>query len=211
MLTGQTPYVGRNCQTYGSFTSNLEFRLLKPIEVSQSQGPLATAQPPGVEEPKPEPRDAGEVKQPGAPAGQASVTNETPKDPSRSVAEPKPLITPTTKSAVTNETMIAAKNSSRSIAEPEPPGTPIAQPSATTPPQASDLEIYVLGATLVVMIGSIIGFAAGMFSESLGGKRRDDFFGAVATRHKVQNSPLPFTVVIRCKAEMSRTSPNDRV
>lgn len=165
VLTGQTPYVGRNCQTYGSFTSNLEFRLLKPIEVSQSQGPLATAQPPGVEEPKPEPRDAGEVKQPGAPAGQASVTNETPKDPLRGIAEPKPLITTTAKSAVTNETMIAAKDSSRSIAEPEPPGTPIAQPSATTPSQASDLEIYVLGATLVVMIGSIIGFAAGMFSE----------------------------------------------
>ena len=83
----------------------------------------------------------------------------------RSVAKPKPLITPTEKSAVTNETMIAAKDLSRSIAEPEPPGTPIAQPSATTPSQASDLEIYVLGATLVVMIGSIIGFAAGMFSE----------------------------------------------
>ena len=54
VLTGQTPYVGRNCQTYGSFTSNLEFRLLKPIEASQSQGPLATAQSPGAEEPQPD-------------------------------------------------------------------------------------------------------------------------------------------------------------
>jgi hypothetical protein len=26
VLTGQAPRVGRNCQTYGSYTSNLEFR-----------------------------------------------------------------------------------------------------------------------------------------------------------------------------------------
>jgi hypothetical protein len=30
VLTGQAPGVGRNCQTYGSYTSNLEFRRSKP-------------------------------------------------------------------------------------------------------------------------------------------------------------------------------------
>ena len=173
VLTGQTPYVGRNCQTYGSFTSNLEFRLLKPIEASQSQGPLATAQSPGVEEPQPEPRDTAEIKQPDAPAGQASRTSGTPKDPSRSNAEPKPPITATAKSPVTNEPMLAAKDLSGLIAEPEPPSTPIKHPSVTneSPSEADNLEIYVLAAMLVVMIGSIIGFAVGMFSEKFWRKK----------------------------------------
>ncbi len=36
VLTGQAPRVGRHCKTYASYTSNLEFRLLKSIEASQS-------------------------------------------------------------------------------------------------------------------------------------------------------------------------------
>jgi hypothetical protein len=43
MLTGQAPQAGRNCRTYGSFTSNLEFRRLKPTEAAQSQEPLVEA------------------------------------------------------------------------------------------------------------------------------------------------------------------------
>jgi len=37
LLTGQAPRVGRGCRTYGYYASNLEFRLLKPSEVAQSQ------------------------------------------------------------------------------------------------------------------------------------------------------------------------------
>jgi hypothetical protein len=37
VLTGQAPRVKRNCQTYTSYTSTLEFRLLKPVAASQSQ------------------------------------------------------------------------------------------------------------------------------------------------------------------------------
>jgi hypothetical protein len=35
VLTGQTPRVGRNCQTLGEYTSTLEFKLLKTSEVAQ--------------------------------------------------------------------------------------------------------------------------------------------------------------------------------
>ena len=48
VLTGQVPRVGQNCQTYGSYTSNLEFRRSKPNEGVQSQEPLVAAQPPAV-------------------------------------------------------------------------------------------------------------------------------------------------------------------
>jgi len=113
------------------------------------------------------------MKQPGAPAGQASGTSETPKDPSRSNAEPKPPITATAKSPVTNEPMLAAKDLSGLIAEPEPPSTPIKHPAVTneSPSEADNLEIYVWAAMLVVMIGSIIGFAVGMFSEKFWRKK----------------------------------------
>jgi hypothetical protein len=39
ILTGEAPRVGRNCRTYASYTSNLEFRQLKPDEAAQSQEP----------------------------------------------------------------------------------------------------------------------------------------------------------------------------
>jgi hypothetical protein len=43
MLTGQAPRVGRNCRSYGSYTSTLEFRRAKPDEaVNHSQEALAT-------------------------------------------------------------------------------------------------------------------------------------------------------------------------
>ncbi len=87
VLTGQAPRVGRNCQAYGYYTSTLEFRLLKTTEVAQPQQPPATAQMPGVEEPKPEvpSTDVGEPKLPGAPSAQPLETAQTP-----SVDEPKP-------------------------------------------------------------------------------------------------------------------------
>ena len=52
MLTGQVPQVGRNCRTYGSYTSNLEFRRLKPTNVAQSQEAQEVMQALGVEQSK---------------------------------------------------------------------------------------------------------------------------------------------------------------
>jgi hypothetical protein len=43
ILTGQAPQAGRNCRTHESYTSNLEFRRLKPTEAAQSQEPLVEA------------------------------------------------------------------------------------------------------------------------------------------------------------------------
>jgi hypothetical protein len=54
MLTGQVPQVGRNCRTYGFYTSNLEFRRLKPTDVAQSQESPEATQALGVEQSKSE-------------------------------------------------------------------------------------------------------------------------------------------------------------
>jgi hypothetical protein len=82
LLAGQAPRIGRGCRTYGYYTSNLEFRLLKPSEVAQSQQSPATAQTLIVEEPKPEvpSRDAGESTLPSTPTAQPSVTPLGAKD-----------------------------------------------------------------------------------------------------------------------------------
>ena len=104
VLTGQARRVGRNCHTYGSYTSNLEFRRLKQNEVAQSQAPLTPAQAPSESKP--------EVP-PNKPIAQPSVTNENPlaaKDSSSSVAEPKGPSTSTAQSPVTNETPSKAKD-----------------------------------------------------------------------------------------------------
>ena len=77
VLTGQAPRVDRNCRTYGSYTSNLEFRRLKPNEAVQSQEPLAAAQPPATGVLKPEVPSRNGDELPTTPAAQASVKNET--------------------------------------------------------------------------------------------------------------------------------------
>jgi hypothetical protein len=43
MLTGQAPRLGRNCRAYDSYTSNLEFRRLKPNEGAKSPGQFTAA------------------------------------------------------------------------------------------------------------------------------------------------------------------------
>jgi hypothetical protein len=106
MLTGQAPRVGRNCSPYGSYTSNLEFRRLKPKEAAQSQEPSSAAQSPaiGISKPEAPSRNGGEL--PGAPTAQPSVKIETPvaaTDSSAGVADPK-LATPIDQAPVTNET-----------------------------------------------------------------------------------------------------------
>jgi hypothetical protein len=78
VLTGEAPRIGRSCRTYGYFTSNLEFRLLKPSEVAQSQQPSVTTQTLRVEDSKPQ---VDEPRLLSTPAAQSSVTNETPSAP----------------------------------------------------------------------------------------------------------------------------------
>jgi len=105
VLTGQAPRVGQNCRTYGSYTSNLEFRRLKPNEASQSQEPLAAVQAAGVSKPD-APLSGDEL--PSAPTAQPSVKNEKPvaaKDSSAGVADAKVTSTPTTQASVTKETL----------------------------------------------------------------------------------------------------------
>jgi len=105
MLTGQAPRVGRNCQTYGSYTSNLEFRRSKPNEAAQSEEPSAAAQSPPVGVAKLPSRDGDEL--PSAAAAQPSVKNETPvagKDSSAGVTDPKATSVPTGQPSITSET-----------------------------------------------------------------------------------------------------------
>jgi hypothetical protein len=103
VLTGQAPRVGRNCQTYGSYTSNLEFRRSKPNEATQSEEPSAAAQPVGVAKPEVPSTNGDEL--PGATAAQPSVKNETPvegKDLSAPVTDPKATSMP--KPSITSKT-----------------------------------------------------------------------------------------------------------
>jgi hypothetical protein len=78
VLTGQAPRVGRNCQSYGEYTSTLEFKLLKTSEVTQPSP--AMAQTPNVEEPTREqsPSDAAEPNLPNGSSAQPARTRQTP-------------------------------------------------------------------------------------------------------------------------------------
>jgi hypothetical protein len=93
ILTGQAPQAGRNCRIHGSYTSNLEFRRLKPTEAAQSQEPLVEAtQTLGAEQSRSE-----------APSGE---TESSPSD----VTEPKiSPSTPIVRLPVTNGAPSAAK------------------------------------------------------------------------------------------------------
>ena len=82
VLTGQAPHVGRNCRTHGYFTSNLEFRLLKPSDVAQSPQPSVTTQKLRDEsKPQVPSSDVDEPRLLSTPAAQSSVANETPSAP----------------------------------------------------------------------------------------------------------------------------------
>jgi hypothetical protein len=148
VLTGQAPQVGRNCQTYASYTTNLEFRLLRPVAVHQSEEAPAMAQTPSVEESKPElsSTDGGGLNLPSSPTAQPSVANGThlaAKDPSTSVVERNPPSTTTPQSSVTNESPFAGQ----------------------------DLDTYLWAAVLIMMIGLLLGFSIGTFSEVFRRKR----------------------------------------
>jgi hypothetical protein len=89
ILSGQAPQAGRNCRIHGSYTSDLEFRRLKPTEAAQSQEPLVEAtQTLGVEQSRSEapsgeaensPSDVTEPKiSPSTPIARLPVTNGAP-------------------------------------------------------------------------------------------------------------------------------------
>jgi hypothetical protein len=123
VLTGQAPRVGRDCRSYGSYTSNLEFRRLN--DVAQSHGPLAAVQPPDAR-----------VSKPDAPLRNGDEL------PSALTAHP----------SVKNETPVPAKDSSSGVADAKVPSTPIARASVTNEIPTKDLDKYKWGAAIIVMI-----------------------------------------------------------
>jgi hypothetical protein len=134
VLTGRAPRVDRNCRTYGSYTSNLEFRRLNPNEAAQSQEPLVAAQPPATGVLKPEVPSRNGDELPTTPAVQASVKNGT---------------------------LVAAKDSAVGVADANVASAPTAQASVTNEiPGAKDLDKYKWGAAIIVMIAwlSIVSF-----------------------------------------------------
>jgi hypothetical protein len=138
VLRGEAPRVGRNCRTYESYTSTLEFRRLRSNEVAQSQAPNAAMPTP---ETKPEVPSKGDGELPSAPTAQPSVTNEAssaPKDQSRVVPEPK---------VVAELKVVSSARTTR--------------PSVTneTPSEAKDLDSNIWGAVLIVMGVSLFGFS----------------------------------------------------
>ena len=115
VLTGQAQRVGRNCQTHGYYTSNLEFKLLKTTDVAQPAGPAFTTQA-AIEESKPEVpwSDAGEPKpsaQPPTTAQAPSVEQPKPDVPAREVGEPKQPGNPSALPSMTDQLLIAAQDS----------------------------------------------------------------------------------------------------
>jgi hypothetical protein len=83
VLTGQAPRVGRSCRTYSYFTSKLEFRLLKPSEVPQSQQPAVLKETVRVEQSKRQEtsKEVDEPGRPSTPAAQPSVLDQSPSAP----------------------------------------------------------------------------------------------------------------------------------
>ena len=143
-LTGQAPRVGRNCRAYESYTSNLEFRRLKPDEVAQYQEQFTATPTPAAEESKPDApsTDAGEAS--AAPIPQPSATHEAPSA-ARDLA---------TKN-------LATTSSSQEPATPKAASAPIARPFSAhaTPSEAKDPDTYIWGAMTVVAIMSLLGFS----------------------------------------------------
>jgi hypothetical protein len=76
ILTGQAPRVGRNCRANESYTSNLEFRRLKPNDGSQFQEQLTAVMGPRVEESKREVPSTAGGELASAPTAQPPATSQ---------------------------------------------------------------------------------------------------------------------------------------
>src|SRR5215469_8106700 len=74
MLTGQAPRLGRNCRANESYTSNLEFRRLKPNDGAQSQQQFTAVKAPRVEESKSEVPSTAGSELPSTPTAQPPAT-----------------------------------------------------------------------------------------------------------------------------------------
>ena len=129
VLTGQAPRVGGNCRTYGSYTSNLEFRRSKSDEANQTQAKTATVAPAigaSRTEIKPDVSSTNGGEVPRAPTGQRATRNETPSMP---------------------------KDSSASLVDSKGPGTSTGRTSVPDEsPGPKDLDKYLWGAAFIVMI-----------------------------------------------------------
>jgi hypothetical protein len=139
-LTGQAPRVGRNCRAYESYTSNLEFRRLKPDEVAQYQEQSTATPTPAAE--------ASKLDAPSTDAGEASTA-------------PSPQPFAATHEAQSAAGDLATTRSSQEPATPKAASAPIARPFAThaTPSEAKDLDDYIWGAMTVVAIMLLFGFS----------------------------------------------------
>jgi len=76
MLTGQAPRLGRNCRANESYTSNLEFRRLKPNDGAQSQEQSTAVMAPRLEESKPEVPSTASSELPSTPTAQPPATSK---------------------------------------------------------------------------------------------------------------------------------------
>jgi hypothetical protein len=133
VLTGQAPRVGRDCRTYGSYASNLEFRRSRSDEANQPPGPKTATPAPAIEasrtEIKPDASSTNSGEVPSAPIGQRATRNETPSTPKDSSA-----------SLVDSKGTSTARTS-----------VPDEIPGAKTP-GAKDPDKYLWGAALIIMI-----------------------------------------------------------
>jgi len=75
-LTGQAPRLGRNCRANESYTSNLEFRRLKPNDGAQSQEQFTGVAAPRVGESKPEVPSTAGGELASAPTAQPPATSQ---------------------------------------------------------------------------------------------------------------------------------------
>ena len=76
LLTGQAPRIGRNCRANESYTSNLEFRRLKPNDGAQSQEQFTAVTAPRVEESKSEVPSTAGSELPSTPTAQPPATSQ---------------------------------------------------------------------------------------------------------------------------------------
>jgi hypothetical protein len=148
-LTGQAPLVGRNCRAYESYTSNLEFKRLKPDEVAQYQEQFSAT-----------PAAAG--SKPDAPSAPSTEAGEVP-----AVSTPQPSAPqeapPAAKDLAAKD--LATGDSSHETAKPKAAAAPIVRPFAAhatpfaTPSEAKDVDNYIWGAMVVVAIMSLLAFS----------------------------------------------------
>ena len=140
VLTGQVPRMGRNCQASGEYTSTLEFKLLKTV--AQPEQTPATAQPPNIENSKPElpSTDAGEPKLPIAQSAQHTPPTHTPNVeqpkpdvPSSAVGKPDLPVPPSAETPLTAQTL-GNETTKPKLHESEPSKTITPSAQASLPP-----------------------------------------------------------------------------